>query len=60
MARYEDTSNTLQMLVALNGRERGKDEWAALFKRADPRYKFLGAALPLGSRLWLIEAEWTG
>lgn len=48
------------MLASMNGRERGKDEWASLFKQADQRYKFLGATLPPGSRLWLIEAEWTG
>ena len=48
------------MLAAMNGRERDKDDWEALFKKADPRYNFLGATLPPRSRLWLIEAEWTG
>jgi hypothetical protein len=44
----------------MNGRERGKTEWEALFTMADSRYGFLGATLPPGSRLWLIEAEWMG
>ncbi|KAH7391258.1 S-adenosyl-L-methionine-dependent methyltransferase [Cadophora sp. MPI-SDFR-AT-0126] len=48
------------MLAAMNGRERSKDDWEALFKGADPRYKFNGATLPSGSRIFIIEAEWTG
>lgn len=46
------------MLVTVNSREREADDWGALFKEADPRFKFLGAVLPPKSRLWLIEAEW--
>lgn len=46
------------MLVTVNAREREVDDWEALFKEADPRFKFLGARLPPKSRLWIIEAEW--
>jgi hypothetical protein len=48
----------LFMLVTVNAREREVDDWGALFKEADPRFKFLGARLPPKSRLWIIEAEW--
>jgi len=44
----------------MSGHERGVDEWEELFKKADPRFKFLGAAPPQNSMMWLIEAEWTG
>jgi len=48
----------LFMLVTVNAREREVDDYEALFKEADPRYKFLRAYLPPKARLWLIEAEW--
>jgi hypothetical protein len=48
------------MLACMAGREREEKDWKTLFEKADPRFKFLGASLPSGSRLWLIEAEWTG
>ncbi|KAF4633016.1 hypothetical protein G7Y89_g5105 [Cudoniella acicularis] len=48
------------MLACMSGRERVESDWEALFKKADERYKFLGATPVPGSRLWLIEAEWTG
>ena len=48
------------MLACMGGHERGEGDWETLFKTADHRYRFLGAALAPGSRLWLIEAEWTG
>jgi len=48
------------MLSCMSGREREVDDWKTLFKKADERYKFLGASTSVGSRLWLIEAEWTG
>ncbi len=46
------------MLVRVNSREREVDDWEALFKEADPRYRFLRAYLPPKIRLWLIEAGW--
>jgi hypothetical protein len=44
----------------MSGHERGVSEWEELFRQADPRYKFLGAAPAPNSKMWLIEAEWTG
>jgi hypothetical protein len=41
-----------------NAKERDFDEWAALFAKADPRFRFLGVRTPLGSKASLIEAEW--
>jgi hypothetical protein len=41
-----------------NAKERDFDEWATLFAKADPRFKFLGVRTPLGSKASLIEAEW--
>jgi hypothetical protein len=48
------------MLACMSGRERSASDWKVLFEKADPRFKFLGGTLPPNSRLWLIEAEWTG
>ncbi|PMD67408.1 S-adenosyl-L-methionine-dependent methyltransferase [Hyaloscypha bicolor E] len=48
------------MLACMSGHERGVSEWEELFKQADSRYKFLGAAPAPNSKMWLIEAEWTG
>ena len=44
----------------MSGHERGVSEWEELFKQADSRYKFLGATPAPNSKMWLIEAEWTG
>ena len=46
------------MLEIQNSRERDLDDWAGLFKKADPKFKFLGGAQPKGSHLWIIEAVW--
>ncbi|KAH8800400.1 O-methyltransferase [Xylogone sp. PMI_703] len=48
------------MLACMSGRERQTSDWELLFKKADPRFKYLGARAPPRSRLWLIEAEWMG
>ncbi|KUJ11316.1 S-adenosyl-L-methionine-dependent methyltransferase [Mollisia scopiformis] len=48
------------MLACMSGRERESSDWEGLFEKADPRYKFLSAKIAPQSRLWLIEAEWTG
>jgi hypothetical protein len=61
MSKFEDKlirTLDLIMLVTVNAREREVDDWEALFKEADPRYKFLRAWLPPKSRLWLVEAVW--
>jgi hypothetical protein len=48
------------MMIAMNAKEREDADWRALFEKADPRYKYLGAKLPEGSRMGLIEAVWKG
>lgn len=48
------------MLELQNSREREVDDWVNLLERADWRFKFLGATLPQGSKLHLLEVEWTG
>ncbi|PVH73053.1 S-adenosyl-L-methionine-dependent methyltransferase [Cadophora sp. DSE1049] len=48
------------MMVAMNAKEREEGDWEALFQKADPRFKYLGAKRPDGSRMSLIEAEWIG
>ncbi|CAG8977344.1 hypothetical protein HYALB_00011358 [Hymenoscyphus albidus] len=48
------------MQVTVNARERELEDWAELFAVADSRYKFLKAWKPEKSRMWFIEAEWTG
>lgn len=46
------------MMELQNSKERELDEWVKLFEQADPRFKFKGAKLPQGSRLWNIEVIW--
>jgi hypothetical protein len=48
------------MMVAMNAKEREEGDWEALFQKADPRYKYLGARRPEGSRMCIIVAEWEG
>jgi ABC-type uncharacterized transport system YnjBCD substrate-binding protein len=49
----------LAMLEFHNGKERDAEDWAQLFKDADPRFQYLGVKKPPMSRLGLIEATWT-
>jgi hypothetical protein len=58
----ERTMRTMDlfMQVTVNAREREADDWTALFKEADGRYKVCKVWLPEGSRMSFIEAEWTG
>ncbi|KAF2707638.1 S-adenosyl-L-methionine-dependent methyltransferase, partial [Pleomassaria siparia CBS 279.74] len=41
-----------------NAKEREVGDWAALFAKADTRFKFLGVRTPPGSKASIIEAEW--
>lgn len=41
-----------------NSKEREQEDWRSLFEEADPRFKWLGAKLPEGSRLWIIDSVW--
>ncbi|KAJ2997226.1 hypothetical protein NUW58_g708 [Xylaria curta] len=48
------------MQQLLNAQQREMHEWAELFGRADPRFRYLGAHQPHGAIRWIIEAEWQG
>lgn len=48
------------MLTLCNARERDSDDWKMLFKQADERFHFVGAFVPEGSSLAIIEARWQG
>ncbi|THV55936.1 hypothetical protein BGAL_0002g00920 [Botrytis galanthina] len=53
-------SMDLTMLELQNSRERELEDWAKLFKDADPRFTFKGGKQPAGSNLWILEAVWDG
>jgi hypothetical protein len=46
------------MMSLMNAKERGLEDWKALFQKADSRFKWNGGRRPDGSRLWIIEATW--
>ncbi|MCJ1314135.1 hypothetical protein MMC25_007815 [Agyrium rufum] len=46
------------MLMLLNAQERDKDQFANLFRMADPRFKYLGIRKCEGATLSMIEASW--
>ena len=48
------------MLTLCNARERDRDDWKMLFHEADSRFHFIGAYVPKGSSLGIIEAKWEG
>ena len=48
------------MMAMLNARERGRHDWAELFREADERFRFLGVQDPPGSQMAFIEAAWQG
>ncbi|KAL4915048.1 hypothetical protein BDW62DRAFT_219692 [Aspergillus aurantiobrunneus] len=41
-----------------NTGERSVGDWANLFKKTDPRFKWLNAWKPPKSTMWFVEAEW--
>ncbi|TVY33615.1 O-methyltransferase [Lachnellula subtilissima] len=51
-------SMDIGMLTLQNARERNRDDWISLFKRADERYNFAGVTEPEGSDLAIIEFAW--
>ena len=55
-----NSSMDLTMLEIQNSCERELDEWAALFHKADKRFRFLGGQQPEGSNLWILTALWEG
>ena len=46
------------MLTLCNARERDRDDWEMIFQQADDRFGFVGAYVPDGSSLGIIEARW--
>ncbi|KAF1841298.1 S-adenosyl-L-methionine-dependent methyltransferase [Cucurbitaria berberidis CBS 394.84] len=48
------------MLQLLNAQQREAEEWLELFRRADSRYRYIGAKQPKGGVRWIIEARWDG
>lgn len=48
------------MLTLCNARERDRDDWEMLFREADVRFGIVGASVPEGSSLAIIEAVWQG
>lgn len=53
-------ASDLGMMAMLNARERGRHDWAELFREADGRFRFLGVQDPPGSQMAFIEAAWEG
>ena len=51
-----NTSLDLQMMAALNAKERTKQDWMDLFNSADKRLSIKGFKQPPGSAATLIEA----
>ena len=51
-------SSDLGMMFMLNAKERGRDDWAELFRSADERFRFLGVETPPGTQEAFIEACW--
>ena len=48
----------IMMMTLMNGKERGLQEWKALFEQADSRFIWNSGSKPDGSRLWIIKATW--
>ncbi|KAI1387569.1 S-adenosyl-L-methionine-dependent methyltransferase [Hypoxylon trugodes] len=48
------------MQQLLNAQQREMHEWPELFRKADSRFRYIGAKKPTGSIRWIIEAEWQG
>jgi hypothetical protein len=55
-----DSNMDVGMLQLLNAQQREQDEWPELFRRADARFRYLGARKSEAAVRWIIEAEWEG
>ena len=53
-------SMDMLMLTLCNARERDRDDWEALFRSADERFRFVSAFIPENSSLGIIDAIWKG
>ncbi|KAH8768314.1 S-adenosyl-L-methionine-dependent methyltransferase [Diaporthe sp. PMI_573] len=52
------STGIVSMNVLFNSANREMEEWTRLFVEADPRFDFKGGSQPLGSDLWVLEADW--
>ncbi|KAH9905813.1 S-adenosyl-L-methionine-dependent methyltransferase [Xylariomycetidae sp. FL2044] len=50
----------LDMAVLFNAGDRELADWAHLFERAGPGFRFEGGKRPEGSGLWVLSAVWVG
>ena len=50
----------MAMLQLFNAYQRDEEEWADLFHRADPRFKFIGHSKPRGAAQSIIVVGWDG
>lgn len=48
------------MITLLNAQERTKEDFQALFREADPAFRFVGVTRPKRCRMGIIEAIWEG
>ena len=48
------------MLELHNGKERDRDDWIELLRRADARFRLIGIKQPAGSTLAILEVGWQG
>jgi hypothetical protein len=48
------------MMEVGNAKERDVEEWKELFEKADERFAWKGAKVPVGSRLGVLEWVWEG
>lgn len=50
----------MYMLAFQNAKERTADDWATLFKEADPRFKINRVYQPPKSSLAVVDVTWEG
>jgi hypothetical protein len=48
----------LAMKASFNSHEREISDWIELFIEANPRFKFVGAKVPMGSNLAVLHFRW--
>ena len=50
------------MMAILNAKERGRDDWADLYREADTRFRFIGVKTKNapGAQMSFMEASWEG
>ncbi|OTA98103.1 hypothetical protein M426DRAFT_17763 [Hypoxylon sp. CI-4A] len=54
------TADARRAMRLLNAEQRDINEWPELFRRADLRFRYIGAKKLADAMRWIIEAEWLG